>query len=79
MKPLALPKITLHPKPKPIADKPPGWPWVRADQRPHGWYIDGNATLYGPLPERVRLAKPSEPPAPKRPAPRLIDPWRERR
>ena len=54
MKPLALPKITLHPKPKPIADKPEGWPWRRADQRPHGWYIDGNATLYGPLPERVR-------------------------
>lgn len=57
MKPLALPKITLHPKPKPIADQPSGWPWVRADQRPHGWYIDGNATLYGPLPERVRFVR----------------------
>lgn len=29
--------------------------YFKWDPRPHGWYIDGDRTVFGPLPEKVRF------------------------
>lgn len=80
---VSLPTVKMADRPHPVSDRPPGWPWRRDDTRKQGWFIDGNSTRFGPLPEHVRfakvrpeLARPArEPAAPRAP----IDPWRKKR
>lgn len=59
------------------------WPWFPDDGRERGWFIDGNSTRFGPLPEKLRFVSPTAKQHPQTPRaeqqPRLIDPWRESR